>query len=228
MSQLPNQYQPQIQYETASSPGKGLAISSLVLGCLGIIPLLGVLTALVGLILGIVALSKSQDKKGLAVAGTTVSAITLVLACVISAAGILLPALGKARQAAQQIKSSVQMSGIAQGLKLYAMDNKDKLPEPGADWESRLVNAQLVSREMLTSPRAKGSGDISYFYVPDAKPTFTHDKVLLIENPDLYLGRGGNVCYQDGQVDYLTGDDFWAAVDKAKATGAAVPFVRSR
>src|SRR5437868_14058024 len=82
--------------------GKGLAVGALVLGILGFVPLLGVLCAGVGLTLGIVALSKAQDRKGLAIAGTTVSALTLVLSCVITVGGLLLPAIGKARQEGRQ------------------------------------------------------------------------------------------------------------------------------
>jgi hypothetical protein len=227
MSQVPNPYEHEAPGEQGPKPSNGLAIASLVLGIVGIVPLLGVITSLVGLILGIIALAKAKDKKGMAVAGTTVSACMLVFSCVLSASGILLPALGKARAAARQIKSSSQMRLIAQGLILYANDNKDAFPEPGADWEARLVSAGLISRELLAAPQAQ-PGDLSYFYVPGGASTLKHDKVLLIENPEFYQGRGGNVAFEDSTVEYLVGDDFWNAVEKAKASGAAVPFVRRR
>lgn len=72
----------------------GLAIASLVLGCISIltwiIPLLGYPTTIVGLILGILGLKSS--KKGMAVAGIILCAIFLVVTLLNSILGAILAA----------------------------------------------------------------------------------------------------------------------------------------
>jgi hypothetical protein len=224
MSQHSGSFPPKIDSGDLPARGNGIAIASLVLGIVGLViaPL-----ALVGLILGIIAVNRSSEGRrgGMAIAGLILSACGLVFGCL--SIGIVLPALGKARIAARQIKSSTQIRGIAQGLILYANDNKDQFPEPGADWETRLVSAGLVSRELLVAPQAQ-PGDLSYFYVPGGASTFDHKRVLVIENPEFYRGLGANIAFGDSTVQYLTGDEYWQVVDKVKAGGVQVPFTRRR
>ena len=108
----------------------GLAITSLVLGCLGILTC-GI-TSLVGLILGIVALvriNKSHGQlggQGLALAGTIVSGVFLLLAPI--PAAILFPALAKAKQKASSIQCMNNIKQLNLGLIMYANDNKDLFP----------------------------------------------------------------------------------------------------
>ena len=113
----------------------GLAISSLALGCLGLLTC-GI-TSLIGLILGIVALvriNKSQGQvggKGIALAGTIVSAAFLVLVPI--PAAMLLPALAQAKQKAQGIVCMNNVKQLNLGLMMYAADNKNLLPD-GSRW----------------------------------------------------------------------------------------------
>jgi prepilin-type processing-associated H-X9-DG protein len=113
----------------------GLAVTSLVLGCLG--ALTCGITALVGLVLGIIALvrinkSKSQlGGQGLALAGTIVSAVFLLLAPILAA--LLLPALARAQQKATGIQCMNNVKQLELGLMMYASDNKEMLPS-GTAW----------------------------------------------------------------------------------------------
>jgi hypothetical protein len=141
--------------------------------------------------------------------------------------GILLPALGKARQSARQIKSSTQARGIGQALTMYAMDNKSFFPEPGADWKKRLLDTGYITPEMFTAPQAE-PGDESYFYIPGGAQGFSPTKVLIIENPKFYRDTGANVVFEDNTVRFVTGDEFWAIVEKQKANGVNLPFTRQR
>lgn len=108
----------------------GLAIASLVLGILGIISC-GV-TALVGLVLGIVALVRinrsggAQKGHGFAVAGIAVSAAFLLFLPVM--AGLLLPPLAKAKSKAQSITCMNNLKQLALGALMYAGDHNDRLP----------------------------------------------------------------------------------------------------
>ena len=123
--------------QPAAAPPKasGLAIASLVLGCLGLLTC-GI-TSLVGLVLGIIALvriNKSQGQlggKGVALAGTIVSAACLLLGLILAA--MLLPALGKAQHKAQAIHCMNNVKQLNLGLIMYANDRNDQFPS-GTTW----------------------------------------------------------------------------------------------
>ncbi|MBX3390272.1 MAG: DUF4190 domain-containing protein [Phycisphaeraceae bacterium] len=182
----------------------GMAITALVFALLGFcFPLFG----LVGLILGIIALTRANNRpsefggKGLAIAGISVGGASLVLGCVLSFfyLGIMLPALGKARQAARQIKSGTQIRSISQALMVYADENHDAFPEVGADLRVRL--GQIVDPAVWESPSAT-PGEPSYLYVGGQKSTFDGKQVLLFENPALNRS-GTNVGFGDLSVQFL-------------------------
>jgi prepilin-type processing-associated H-X9-DG protein len=128
-SATPMEAQPTVAPKTS-----GLAITSLVLGCLGLFTC--GLTSLVGLVLGIVALvriNKGQGQlrgQGLAIAGTVVSAVFLLLVPI--SAAMLLPALGKAKQKAAGIYCMNNVKQLNLGLIMYSSDNKDTFPSGNA------------------------------------------------------------------------------------------------
>src|ERR1017187_7512237 len=122
----------------AAPPGpiktSGMAIASLVLGILG---LCGI-TALVGLVLGIVSLVKINRSggrlsgQGLAIAGICVSGFMLFFSIPVMAA-MLLPALAQARQKAQRINCVNNMKQLGLAVRMYALSHNDQFP-PAASW----------------------------------------------------------------------------------------------
>jgi prepilin-type N-terminal cleavage/methylation domain-containing protein len=62
--------------------------------------------------------------------GFTLIELLVVIAIIALLIGILLPALGKARQSARQLKDQTQVRGIMQGLVVWAQNNSDNYPLP--------------------------------------------------------------------------------------------------
>jgi len=117
----------------------GLAVTSLVLGILGMFSC--GLSALLGLILGIVAMVKIKNSngelggKGLALAGVIVSAFFTVLMPFFIAiyAAMLLPALAAAKGKAQVINCVNNEKQLGLAVRIYAGDHTNHLP-PAATW----------------------------------------------------------------------------------------------
>lgn len=62
----------------------------------------------------------------------TLIELLVVIAIIALLIGILLPALGKARQRANQLKDSTQIRSLMQGLVIFAGNNKDNYPLPSS------------------------------------------------------------------------------------------------
>lgn len=140
----------------------GMAIASLVLGLVGFCGI----TAVMGMILGLVAVvrigkSNGQIKgKGLAVSGMAVSALMFVV-FIAAAAGVLLPALSKARYQGNfqrqdsDCANNVRQIGLA--LRLYADANEGKCP-PAANW-CDAITPNLAGKEVFRCPQRSGTED---------------------------------------------------------------------
>ncbi len=83
--------------------------------------------------------------------GFTLIELLVVIAIIALLIGILLPALGKARQAARRLKDQTQVRGILQGLVTYASNHSDSYPLPSRT--DRGNNTLMAAAG--TSPAAK-------------------------------------------------------------------------
>jgi prepilin-type processing-associated H-X9-DG protein len=147
----------------APSKTSGMAITSLVLGILGAFSC-GIL-ALPGLILGIISLvriNKSQGKmggQGIALAGTIVSAVFVVLMPLMAA--MTLPALAQAKSRAMNASCMNNAKQLCLAVMLYNGDNNDHLP-PAATWCDAISSA-VGSPKVFKCPAAADQNQRSHF-----------------------------------------------------------------
>jgi len=205
-----------------TGPRSGLATASLVLGILGFLSF-GV-TALIGLILGIIAMVRingSQGRiggKGLATAGIVTSGVALVFVPIIAImAALLLPALAQAKGKAQQVNCMSNMKQLVLGVRMYSNDNQDTFPT-ATNW-SDAINTYVNSPRPYQCPSTSGAR-CSYAYNPKVagleESKVNPQTVVLFESDLGWNGAGGpesvvkrhggkGVCvaFMDGHVEVV-------------------------
>ncbi|MDD5347791.1 MAG: DUF4190 domain-containing protein [Candidatus Omnitrophica bacterium] len=107
----------------------GMAVASLVLGCFFIIPLIGWLSSVAAIILGIVALVKINASKqalkgsGMAIAGIVLGAVGMFVGTIIMLAAIAIPNLLRARLMANESAAIAGLKTIASAAYTYRSAN---------------------------------------------------------------------------------------------------------
>lgn len=153
--------------DAAPPKTSGMAVASLVLGVLGLLTC-GV-TALVGLILGIIALIKVKDNKdtlkgdGIALAGIIVSIVFLLLAPIAILSAMLLPALSAAKERAQTINCINNEKQLALAVRIYAGDHTNQFP-PSATWCDAIKPDVGSSVRVFKCPAANAAGQCDYAF----------------------------------------------------------------
>jgi len=207
----------------AEAKTSGLAIASLILGILGLFSC--GLTALVGIVLGICGLTAINNSKGrlkgggLATAGIAVSGLMIVVLPIIAIlAGMLLPALGRARDEARkaQCKSHLKQIGTAANIWLVKFGGDEKFPpslkalmDDGIVAEPRLFICPAVDIDTARNP---GEFVRNYECIQDrAGFTITESMggshlPMAWDMPGNHYD-GFNVVYFDSHVEFHPDDD---------------------
>jgi len=195
----------------AGGASNGLGIAALILAVVGLcVPFLG----LVGLVLGIVAISKARNEgRGLAIAAIAVGAVSFLMSFLML--GLLLPALGKARQTAREIQSSSSMSMITRSM---IADQFDGLTDGAPDYN---LEAQLqIPPDMwgadLEIPRGVGT---AYLLIAPGDPklfqSLDSSLAILVENPKAFDRDRLSVSYADGFTERVPRAEAIALLEKA-------------
>ena len=145
-----------------SAPGKGLAIAALVLGICTIIPGLGMLCGLIGLVLAIIALAGRSAAKGMAAAGLVLS-VVLGFGQVLGVS-ILLPSLSRARELSKRTVCASNLRGTGQAMFIYANENNEEFPlTPGRNLDAVSTDNMVDPFGGDTPPDRRGGPSASLF-----------------------------------------------------------------
>ena len=129
------------QKPVTKPPGKGLAVASLICGIGGLLTC--GLSAVAGVILGIVALVKlgkagATSGKGLAIAGVVVAGLGVLLIPVMAMlVAITLPAFTSARDQARKMAFMNNMKQLSVATMVYTTEQDGRLPPPN-EWPEKL------------------------------------------------------------------------------------------
>ncbi|MBU0694496.1 MAG: DUF4190 domain-containing protein [Candidatus Omnitrophica bacterium] len=135
----------------------GIAIASLVCGCLILIPLLGAILAIAALTLGIIALVKISKNKetlkgqGLAIAGIVLGSIGIILIPIIALlSAIAIPNFLRARMNASNASAEATLRALSTAAESYATVNKGEYPLSVFDLTT--AEPPYLSRNYLAEP----------------------------------------------------------------------------
>ncbi len=174
-------WQPQLSSVTKRA--KGWAIWALVLGIIGLIPILGISTGLLGLLFGIVALMKKTTSRGIAIAGTVTGAL----------AALMIPlhyTMAKGAYSAMKFGANTalcaqNLNEIGKGISRYQSTHSGAYP-PSLE---ALVREGYVKEKALQSPfQNKVTGQASYIY---ARPSGMQANGVMIVWPRESYGVAG-------------------------------------
>ena len=198
-------------------PGKGLAIAALILGIIALIPVLGILPGLAGLVLGLIALSKPAAK-GLAAIGLVLS----ILGLLISGVGIFW-GVGKARGGAQEAMCMANAHAVSTAVLFYQAAHNDQYP-PSLDV---LIREGTISAKTVECPALKvhqPGGD--FVYAPPAKGSPSMG-VVLAEKQPTHDGKR-TVGFADGHVQIVDEAEFQRLLTQPQNAAFAAAFNKAR
>ena len=190
-------------YAPAARQSTGMAVAALILGICGLVPVLGAVPALLGIILGILVLAGRRGGRGLAIGGMVTGAVSLLLVQVALMVAILLPTLGSARGLARRAVCQSNLYNVAMAVQVYMNSNDDLAP---ADLQS-VVDGGFLPGQLLECPSEGTRGNVDYFYfrLPADAPG---NSLMVCDLKGNHGGEGRNVLLLDATVKWLSEAEF--------------------
>jgi prepilin-type processing-associated H-X9-DG protein len=134
--------------------------------------------------------------------------------------GIVLPGIARARRTAEVVRCGSQLRQLGQACLVYASErgrfpaSLEELVELEGSLEPALLCPTVSRKQDLASgrsptTRAEALRTTRYVYVADGRraSTASADEPLIYEQPDAHDGRGGNVLYSDGSVQWVNAQE---------------------
>jgi hypothetical protein len=188
-----------------STPASGLAVTSLVLGVLSFVGC-SILTGIPAIITGHVAHNRSRKSPqqfgggGLALAGLILGYLSLAFIPIL--AGLMLPALAKAKDKAQRINCMSNMKQIGLAARMWSNDHGEKFPPDFISMSNELSTPKIFvcpgdrSKTRAMDWSSFGPENVSYEYVqPGYDEKVGRPQTVVFQCP-----IHGNVGLADGSV----------------------------
>jgi len=196
---------PPLPADVAPAKTSGMAIASFVLGLIGILTcgITFLISAPVGLVLGIIAMGKigkSQGElkgKGLALAGVIMSAVTFLMIPIIAA--MMLPALASAHDKAREINCINSEKQLALAILMYSGDHTNHFPV-AAKW-CDAIQPMVRGKKTFKSEAANPSSRCDYAFnanldgIDTSSVKHPAETVLLFESDAGWNASGGSELF---------------------------------
>ena len=183
----------------------GMAIASMVLGILSVI-CFGFLTGIPAIIMGHISYNRARKSPevfggtGFAIAGFVMGYVSILTSLIL--AGMMLPALAKAKEKAQSITCVSNLKQIGLASRLYAGDHKDVFPV-----DFMTIKKELGTPRFLICPSDKtktATGNWSNFDPQNISYEIVATDLNVGESPSTVFVRcpfHNHICYTDGSVE---------------------------